>query len=390
MKGKNIKIKHHKHNLYNKKKSKGRQVLTVVLTIVILVALAVVGYGIGRPLMEYFQGQNGGTSDVSSESTPPPSTSETSEATSDTSATESSESTPPEEKEDAPFMLSANAARSIETLRGAVEKAKNDGYTSVAVTMKGSNGLFMYKTEIAGVKDSDAVSGTLTAKQIAELITNFGLTPTAKIYTLRDPSSGKYIEDIKYTTNDGFTWVDDAPANGGKSWLCPFNAETAKYIADITSELAKAGFERIIFADTMYPYFRGVDETYLSRLPIKDEQTRISALWSVINAGSAAAKQNGARLLVEVNAADMTAASRLATTAELIGARAQLKNVELLIAYTPDSSGNGYTSAKTFAGTMKGYSGQDYSILLKKNASPDAIAEAEQAFKEEEITVFFE
>lgn len=70
MKKKKIKIKHRKYSLYQRKKSTSRKVLTVILMVVIVAALLVVGYGIGRPLMEYLNGK-GNTSEPSSAWTPP-------------------------------------------------------------------------------------------------------------------------------------------------------------------------------------------------------------------------------------------------------------------------------------------------------------------------------
>ena len=51
----NIKIKRRKYNLYNKKKSKSRQVLSIVITIAAACVLGVVGYGVGKPIMNYLQ-----------------------------------------------------------------------------------------------------------------------------------------------------------------------------------------------------------------------------------------------------------------------------------------------------------------------------------------------
>ena len=51
----NIKIKRSKINLYNKKKNKARRVLKIVITVVIVCGLAVLGYGLGKPLLKYLR-----------------------------------------------------------------------------------------------------------------------------------------------------------------------------------------------------------------------------------------------------------------------------------------------------------------------------------------------
>ena len=53
MKKKNIKIKHRKYSLYQRKKSKGRKFLTGLLMVILVAGLCVLGYGLGKPLVEY-------------------------------------------------------------------------------------------------------------------------------------------------------------------------------------------------------------------------------------------------------------------------------------------------------------------------------------------------
>ena len=63
----NIKIKHSKFNLYNKKKSKAQRFFKVLLTVVIVCGLGVLGYGLGKPLIKYLQ-ERGTTSEQSTTS----------------------------------------------------------------------------------------------------------------------------------------------------------------------------------------------------------------------------------------------------------------------------------------------------------------------------------
>lgn len=389
MKSKNIKIKHRKYSLYNKKKSKGRQALAIILTIVIAAALCVVGFGLGRPIMEYFQNKNNGEStDSGSAWTPPVSevTSETSAPTAEAETAESAEPLPAEKPSEV-FVLPVSAVRNIGALNSALTAAKSNGYTAVMITLKNAAGNFLYKSEVAGIKDSQAIIGELTAKQIADAVIGAGMTPQARISTLRDPISGNYVADVKYMTSDGYTWLDAAPDNGGKSWLSPFSENTPKYIADITSELAAAGFKKIIYADTVFPAFLNADDAYIGHLPIRNEQERLNALWKVIGAGAAAASADGAEVMLEMNAADLEAAVKLSTTAEAAGDRTKLRSVELLIDFTADS-GSEYASARTFAGKMGSlYGGQSYSVLIGSGA---AQAEVVRAFTEADITVYSE
>ncbi len=390
MKSKNIKIKHRKYSLYSRKKSKGKQVLAVILTIVIAIALCVIGFGLGRPLMEYLNGEKTPT-DQSSAWTPPVETVETADPTQDpTKEMESIESAEPEPVAEVVYTIPSGALRSAESLKSAVAAAKTEGCTTVLVTVKNGAGNYLYKTERTVFSYGDIITGTLTAKEICDIITAEGLVPCARISTLKDQRSGDYLEGIKYYNFDGSGWLDAAYENGGKAWLDPFSEKTREYLASIVTELATAGFREIVLADTMYPAFRNIDlNTFLGNQPdLADSAARLDALWGVVDACRAAADSCGATMLLEVNEADLDAADKTATTAEITADKARLKSVELLIDY----SGNGYAQAKSFAGKLGSqYSGQNYSVLITKNAlSESAYEQLLKAFGESGVTVFSE
>ncbi len=396
MKSKNIKIKHRKYSLYTRKKSKGRQALAVILTIVIAAALCVVGFGLGRPLMDYFNG-NKTPSDSSSGWTPPvEDTAETVVADTETAAAtaESAESSEVQETTaEVVYTIPAGALRSAEMLKNAAAKAKAEGYTTVMVTMKNSVGNYLYVTDRPLFQYGDIISGTLSAKEICDIITAEGLVPCARISTLKDKLSSNYIEGIKYYNSDGSGWLDAAYANGGKAWLDPFSEKTSEYLASIVTELTTAGFKNIILADTMYPVFRYVDlNTYLGNQPhLDDSAARLDALWNVVNACDAAAKSSGAKIMLELTSEDLDATERTATTGEIAADKVRLKSVELLIDYTP-VSGSEYAGAKSFAGKLNtAYSGQSYSVLVSQNAlSESAYQQLLKAFGESGVRVFSE
>ena len=197
----NIKIKHKQFNLYNKKKSKAKQALTLILTIVAACALGVVGYGIGKPVMDYILGNTQYTPGDSSDSGSSDSSDGSSDVSSEGSDTSSDNSpassdnnsnTPVIPASGTMYMLPDNAAESSASLNSALAAAKSTGHTTVAVTLKDSDGMFLYKSGITGIKDA-SVTGTLTAAQICDLITKAGLTPAAKISTVMDKTNGNSI-----------------------------------------------------------------------------------------------------------------------------------------------------------------------------------------------------
>lgn len=389
-----IKIKHRRYNLYNRRKSTGKKVFATVLTVLAAAVLCVVGFGIGRPLMEYFQNKKDGTSSDSSSSwTPPGSVTQESAQTSETSASsqeqesqQTSQAQPEPQEETGAIFLDEGVLEYYDTdsLKSAIASAKSSGYTAVCVTMKDNMGYVLYKTEIEGVKDSDAVKGKLTAKQVCDTIKGMGMTPVARINTLKDHTSGIYVGGNYLITGDMGAWHDAAPANGGKKWLDPFNANTAAYIGQMTAELSKAGFGRIILANTIFPEFHPTDYSeYLAGQPIGDEAARLNALWDVITAAENAAQENGAKIMLETDSAALFADSRLSTTAEAAGDSVRLRGVELLIAYTGDGA---YTGAKSFMGRMSAqFSGQEYAVYVGAGASHDELT---RAFTENGVAVY--
>lgn len=387
MKSKKIKIKHRKYSLYNRKKSKGRQALAIILTIVIAAALCVLGFGLGRPLMEYFSGNKQQTSSQTSESTSE-STSDTTSQSTEGSTGETSEPAPEVIENTQVHYISSAALKSAATLDRALAAAKSKGCTTVVITLRESGGTFLYKTAIEGIKDNEELANALTAEEIFDAVSSAGMTAYARICTLKDHVSGGYIEGIKYMTSDGYGWLDAAPNNGGKPWLSPFESKTLKYLGEITSELASAGFEKIILTDLMYPAFHPADyDKYLSHISeINDNNDRAAALWRIVSACQSAAKTNGADVMVEMSLEDITASEKLGTSAEAANDRTRLKASELLIVFSSQGK-EPYTAAKSFIGQMKAtYDGVQYSVVL----SDDETERAEKAFLEENIAVFYE
>lgn len=400
----NIKIKHSKFNLYNKKKSKARQALTVILTIAAACVLGVVGYGIGKPVLDYFR--NGGqyTSDGSSDQSGSsdvsgvvePGGSDGQSGSEDTGESAPESSLPDSSDVSAPafdgtmYFLPDNAASSSASLNSALAAAKSAGATTVAVTLKDQKGNFLYKSGIAEIATS--ITGTLTAAQISDIITKAGFVPAARISTLMD-SLNPTLVDASYEHSptspySGGYWLDNRADRGGKVWLSPFKNNTATFLKKITSELTAAGFTHVICANTRFPAFFGNDITvYLNDLPLTDNAKRLAALWSVLDAIDASAGDK-AQMWIEMDSAGLIAESKLGTDAEVCTDKTKLAASKIIISYT--ASGNAadaYKNAKDFAVKAKTeLSGADVSVLIK-GFSGSALSDVQRAFKEAELTV---
>lgn len=392
----NIKIKHHKYNLYNRRKSRGKQVLTVILMVVIVAALAVVGYGAGKPLVEYITSKNSETSESTPSWTPPATSEAESNVTSDEQTSElveTSDTSAPAKAEEtisSMYVLPGDAVYDAASLKSAVVSAKNAGYTGIVITAKDSTGNILYKSNIDEVKDGATITGTLSAKQMCDIITAEGLVPAARFSTLLDRSNGNSVGGGYMLSDGGGNWFDAAPANGGKKWLSPFSSASAEFMKNIAAELSSAGFKYIIAADTMYPDFRPSDiSSYLYDLPLTDTNKRVAALWDVLDVAKAGAEDNGAKLIAELDGAALFADDRQATDAEFAADKDKLAGVGVLIDYTPES-GSAYAEAKTFIGRMGAqFKGQEYSVLVDGSAvSPGTIEEIQRAFTEAGVSMF--
>lgn len=391
---KKIKIKHRKYSFYSKKKSKGRQALTVIIMIVVVIGLCVVGYGLGKPLMEYFSGNKTNpestTSSTSSSVLP---TVEADEPTAEPEPTVEAKPEPQPEKPEGAYTISVSAMKNAETLNNALASAKAQGYETVVLTLKTDGGQFLYKTENEWLAYATTnIVGTLTAKEIADAVKAQGMTAYAAVSTLKDPLTGDYAVSMRYNTADGYGWLDAAYDNGGKSWLSPFAEDTVKFTADITAELAAAGFERIILCDVMYPAFKDVDyNTYLSNMPeLTNSASRLNALWNVVAACDAAAKSSGASVMLQVDSQDVFAAELLGTTAEAFGDKDKLASAEIVVNYTSES-GSAYAAAKSYVGRMSStYGSLKYSIRIDESISDADAENIAKAFSESGIEVFSE
>ena len=389
-----IKIKKSKHNLYNKKKSKSRQTLTIVLTIVIACALGVLGYGIGKAVVGYYQNRgNQEISDSSDNSQSSEVFSESSESFEESLSSE--EVTPPRPAVDdiKLYILPIEATSSSASLGSALAAAKEAGYDTVAVTLKDEEGHLYYKTTIERVRyDQIIVRGTLTAAQIAEQIENAGLSSAAKINMLKDRITPMYFGG--FTFENGVNWVDDypPPEGNGKRWLSPFVPETVNYLNSIVAELAEAGFDHVICSNVRYPEFHQMDiDVHLAHLPLADRAKRLTALWDLLDLAKTSVEEHGSKLWVEVDGEDIIKADVFSTGAELTANGDKLSNVGLIADYSSKGTEGIYESAVAFAESFKrSVEGNDIAVLVKRGASGTVSEDISRAFEEQDLRLFTE
>lgn len=386
----NIKIKKSKVNIYNKRKNKARQTMTLVVTIALACILAVVGYGIGKPIMKYFTDKDNSSdnSGDSSQSIPQENSSEISNS-SDNSGTSSDISEPVKDNKTlGMYLLPIDAVQSAETLKSALAQAKNLGYSQVVVTLKDDTGVLLYKSSIDRIKNKTEINlGTLTAQQIYDAITDFGMTAAARISTLKDRYAPYHFGT--YALADGVLWLDNSADAGGKPWLNPFESSTADYISELTAELSAAGFKNIICADTIFPPFTGYDkDTWLKHMDLRNAQKRSDALWQVIDKARTAAAANGAKVWVEIQGNSLFSDDRTSTSAEIAYNAEKFSQLPMVVDYTPDdSAGDISADALAFAEKLNANVSAEAVIMINGSLKNDALESVKEALTEYEVIV---
>ncbi len=391
----NIKIKKSKFNLYSKRKSKTRQAVSLIITIVAACVLCVVGYGVGKPILAYFNERGTQSDSESSDSTNTSSNAETPNSSIPSSASgsvsETSEPEPTVAAKYGMYVIPTDASASVEALNSALSAAKEANCSTALVTLKDDAGVLRYKSEIPRIKNLNSINaGALSAQQICDLIKKAGLTPAARISTLKDSTAPGSFGS--YTFEDGMLWLDNTADKGGKLWLNPFEEASGDYIAEIVRELSAAGFKEIVCANVMYPNFHGIDkDTWLVRFDLRNKEKRCNTLWSFMDKVKAEADKTDTKLWVEMSGANLINPEKSCLDSELGYDPERLKSIPIIAEYTVTSEISGiYADAKTFAEKIKTASnGAELSVLVK-SLKGAALADAEKAFREAGLTVFIE
>ena len=281
---KNIKIKRSKGRLYKKKRSPVRTAIETIVLVTLAGGLIYVGYTAAGPLINYIQ--SGGSSGTVTSWTPDESGTGGNNSDPENPAVDTSleiTTQPQEASSLGTYLISQSALKSKEALNSALDSAKNSGFGIVLIPLKDDSGAILYKSQIdyiANVKE--LVTGTLSAKDIADAVKAKGLVPKAVIPTLLDKTSPDYVNDTGYYFADSpeISWYDASPDNGGKRWIDPFRAGSKKYYSDMVKELKDAGFEEIALSELRYPDLHDSDEPRLgSKFFAADRYKGLSELY---------------------------------------------------------------------------------------------------------------
>ena len=281
---KNIKIKRSKGRLYKKKRSPVRTAIETIVLVTLAGGLIYVGYTAAGPLINYIQ--SGGSSGTVTSWTPDESGTGGNNSDPENPAVDTSleiTTQPQEASSLGTYLISQSALKSKEALNSALDSAKNSGFGIVLIPLKDDSGAILYKSQIDYITNvKELVTGTLSAKDIADAVKAKGLVPKAVIPTLLDKTSPDYVNDTGYYFADSpeISWYDASPDNGGKRWIDPFRAGSKKYYSDMVKELKDAGFEEIALSELRYPDLHDSDEPRLgSKFFAADRYKGLSELY---------------------------------------------------------------------------------------------------------------
>lgn len=146
-----------------------------------------------------------------------------------------------------------NAVLSDEiTLAKELKKAKNNGFNSVMLDFKDSDGSVLFPSSSENVTNSD--SKNTISQSVLDLIKGEGFSVVARIYCFCDSyapqRTGAYVyEDSELTK----PWFDAPSALGGKVWLNPANSKATDYLLNIVGEASFFGADCIYLQSVEFP-----------------------------------------------------------------------------------------------------------------------------------------
>ncbi len=271
--------------LFRKKNQPG-PVLKTLLLILLLIALVVVGFLLGEPLLNLFEG--GKTPTVNPSPEPEVTDPAETEITTTPTTTEEEVTTtlPPEPEVPQNGMLRLSFVQSNDfaaTLNNAISYACDNGYQSILVELVADGGMVYFTTANELAINCEAVaSGALSLNEIYSAITQAGLTPYAEISALTDHIVSWVDRSICYLFEDSTSkWLDNSAAKGGKPWISPFSQSAKDYIGSFVTEISNAGFAGVIANDVIFPPFRNSDLNYIG--PSVKSPQRYTALAEFAN-----------------------------------------------------------------------------------------------------------
>lgn len=270
-----------------KKRSKNKKAANAVFFIILIIVLI----GLGYIVMSEWSKRFGPNAPVPPSSVYTPQTSSGSSSDSQTSSDVSSEITKPlptqiQDIKAISMSYTEYEGKSAEQVKAFVDTAKTQGYNAIYVELKSEDGKIHFATKNQMAASYSAISETATTIDIAQIIKEAGLTPIARMSSLKDKTAPHVSRENSYafSTSLNVNWLDDSVDRGGKAWLNPYMDNTRKYIADLTQEVCGLGYEAVVLENVMFP-----DKNTNKMNPINENKPRAEILAQLLNEAQTAA-----------------------------------------------------------------------------------------------------
>ncbi|MBZ4670302.1 MAG: hypothetical protein JG769_606 [Oscillospiraceae bacterium] len=300
------KIKRTKNLYGSRRRNHVKNAVKAIVMILVIGGIAFLGYSIGEPVLNFLRekAQNPTSSTSSANETSSGDVSSKAEENSSESETSSSSTESSEGNKDFGFSayeIKSESLLNMESLKAAVDQAKQQGYSAVAVVLKSPGGAVNYNTNVELAKKAYISQSQLSAADIAKAVNESGLKSVAFVGTLNDNLTPKVDKTAGYTFENSQTaWYDDSPEKGGKPWLNPFSETTKSFMTEIANEVCLAGFDEVICTGVAFPPFRNTDLNYIGTL-VKDPN-RYTALLNIADIFKTAAANTSSKVAVEISA----------------------------------------------------------------------------------------
>lgn len=291
------KIKHYSYGYRSRRKRRGK-VMKVILFLLLLAGLIFLGYCAAKSIGDLSSRDRSLSESESSVIAEPENSLPVSEP---------SESEPEEESTETAaaliraVLLPADTAADPQLTADFLQELDPDVYNTVVVELKDDTGALAYQSAVPLASSCGAVqSGAMTLEELSSLaqtIESAGFVPAAQIYTLKDDlaSHATYQTSYLYQDQEGVTWLDQAAAKGGRSWLNPYMPAAVEYLESITAEISAAGFTTIFAAGLQYPETKYPQQ--MGYGPNSDSMDLTEALQAALDSITSAAAAEGAEVI---------------------------------------------------------------------------------------------
>lgn len=284
---------------------KRRRVPSWIKFILILLLAIGVGYIGGKAVMDGLRNAQ----EARQNSSQAQDSSQTSEDSSNPSSeSQTSEMQPAAEEAMSARVMPIDVMKNPEQRQQFIQTVKNEGSNTIILDLKDETGYLHYQSANEIVQQCNAVAAdAVNLSQVCQEITAAGLTPVGRISTLMDMVSSRVAAGTTYLYRgqSDTAWLDAAANNGGKTWLSPYRENTGAFLAGLADEITEAGCSRLILTHLEYPS-QNTNDMGLSGETV----SRTDALRAVYQQIAAAAEQNSAQVMLQLDLEDYYGSNR--------------------------------------------------------------------------------